>query len=142
LDPTNILSVLTNLIKQRDYLFFGIPSIGIFIAESISEGVIPFMPVGTSAIVAGVLGMILNKSAVQFALDNKKKRFTLQASKNYVEYLDELLLNQQMLVSHRNVIEAIKMSLESTIAMYEKKIMTYDEFKIKFNSLKDIDFDF
>ncbi|MDP2686435.1 MAG: hypothetical protein Q8O62_04385 [Aequorivita sp.] len=140
--PATILSFLSNLIKPRDYLFFGIPAAGLFIAESINDGIIPFMTIGETAILGGALGIILNKSAMQLLLDKRDKDFTLKASKNYIEYLDELLLNETMLLTHRKIIEGLKASLLSTIAKYDKKIIKYEEFESKFNTLKEIDFDF
>lgn len=142
MEPATILSFLTNLIKPRDYLFFGIPSIGLFIAESVNDNIIPFMTVGTTAIVGGGIGILLNKSVIQLILDKNSKTFTLQASENYIKYLDELLANQTMLLSHREVIENIKVSLVSARTKYKKKIITYEEFEAKFNSIKEIDFDF
>lgn len=100
------------------------------------------MTIGETAILGGALGIILNKSAMQLLLDKRDKDFTLKASKNYIEYLDELLLNETMLLTHRKIIEGLKASLLSTIAKYDKKIIKYEEFESKFNTLKEIDFDF
>lgn len=112
--------------------------ISTFIMESINEDIVPFMDAGTSSIVAGAIGLIINKSIVQQIFVMRDRSFTKNSARNFINLINEKLDTETMLLTKRTELETLRETISSLIVKREKKILTFEEFKTQFDKLKEI----
>lgn len=129
--------MLNNLIKPRDFIFFGLASIPIFLIESYNENFINFLTSTHSATIAGFTGLLLSKANDLTIIKYLNKKKPLKKLKKLNRRVNKEIAKTDITDEKKKIYLDLNKDITTAIEFYNEQLVNESELDERFKRQLD-----